>query len=69
MDKRYCAGQPRIFAVGDIVGLPALASASMEQGRLAGLHANGHEAPPLPKIFHFGIYAIPEISMVAPTET
>jgi NAD(P) transhydrogenase len=40
----------------------------MEQGRLAGAWAFGHDAPPMPKLFPFGIYTIPEISMVGPTE-
>lgn len=58
---------PHIYAVGDIVGFPSLASASMEQGRLAVSHAFGQpfrKSPLLP----YGLFTIPEISMVGKTE-
>lgn len=57
-----------IYAVGDVVGFPALASTSMEQGRLAVLHALGEPAPPLSDLVPIGIYTIPEISYVGRTE-
>jgi NAD(P) transhydrogenase len=59
---------PHIYAAGDIIGFPALASTSMEQGRLAGCHMFGVNSSHIPELFPFGIYTIPEISMVGPTE-
>ncbi len=59
---------PTIYAAGDVIGFPSLASTSMEQGRLAALHAFGQEPPPPPAFFPFGIYAVPEISVVGMTE-
>ena len=57
-----------IYAVGDVIGFPSLASTSMEQGRLAACHALGAEESSVPELFPIGIYTIPEISMVGPTE-
>jgi NAD(P) transhydrogenase len=57
-----------VYAVGDIIGFPALASTSMEQGRLAALHAFGIETPKMASSLPFGIYSIPEIAMVGPNE-
>ena len=59
---------PNIYAVGDVIGFPALASTAMEQGRLAACHAFGVPTKAIPELFPFGIYAIPEISMVGKTE-
>ena len=59
---------PHIYAVGDVIGFPSLASTSMEQGRLAVCHAFGIPATSVPSLFPYGIYAIPEISMVGRTE-
>ena len=59
---------PHIYAAGDVVGFPALASTSMEQGRLAGCHMFGAPFEHLPELFPYGIYTIPEISMVGQTE-
>ena len=59
---------PHIYAVGDVIGFPSLASTSMEQGRLAACHAFGVEAHSVPELFPYGIYTIPEISMVGRTE-
>jgi NAD(P) transhydrogenase len=59
---------PHIYAVGDVVGFPSLASTSMEQGRLAACHAFGLPAVSVPELFPYGIYTIPEISMVGRTE-
>ncbi|WBO22859.1 Si-specific NAD(P)(+) transhydrogenase [Sphingomonas abietis] len=60
--------QPHIYATGDVIGFPSLASTSMEQGRLAALHAFGHQPPPPPEFFPYGIYSVPEISVVGMTE-
>ncbi|MFN0104664.1 MAG: Si-specific NAD(P)(+) transhydrogenase [Bryobacteraceae bacterium] len=59
---------PNVYAVGDVIGFPSLASTSMEQGRLAACHAFGLEASSVPSLLPFGIYTIPEISMVGRSE-
>jgi NAD(P) transhydrogenase len=63
----YQTEVPHIYAVGDVIGFPALASTAMEQGRLAVCHAYGVPTKSLPELFPFGIYAIPDISMVGKT--
>ncbi len=68
VDEHYQTEIPNIYAVGDVIGFPALASTSMEQGRLAVCHAFGVEARSAPERFPYGIYAVPEISMVGKTE-
>ncbi|WP_417694104.1 Si-specific NAD(P)(+) transhydrogenase [Roseibium sp.] len=57
-----------IFAAGDVIGFPSLASTSMEQGRIAACHALGEQAYDPPEYFPYGIYAVPEISTVGMTE-
>jgi NAD(P) transhydrogenase len=59
---------PHIYAVGDVIGFPALASTSMEQGRRAASHMFGILFEHMPDLFPYGIYTIPEISMVGQTE-
>jgi len=59
---------PHIYAAGDVIGFPSLASTSMEQGRIAACHAFGAPMPPAPDYFPYGIYAVPEISTVGLTE-
>lgn len=59
---------PHIYAAGDVIGFPSLASTSMEQGRLAACHAFGREACTTPAFFPYGIYSVPEISMIGQTE-
>jgi NAD(P) transhydrogenase len=59
---------PHIYAAGDVIGFPALASTSMEQGRIAACHAFGTALAPAPVFFPYGIYAVPEISTVGLTE-
>jgi NAD(P) transhydrogenase len=68
VDANYRTDVPHIYAVGDVVGFPALASTAMEQGRLAICHAYGVETKSMPELFPLGIYAVPEISMVGRTE-
>jgi NAD(P) transhydrogenase len=68
VDQHYRTSVPGIYAVGDVIGFPALASTSMEQGRLAACHAFGVKARSVPGLFPFGIYSVPEISMVGKTE-
>ncbi|MHA7970901.1 Si-specific NAD(P)(+) transhydrogenase [Rhizobium sp. CAU 1783] len=57
-----------IYAAGDVVGFPSLASTSMEQGRIAARHAVGAPAHEPPQYFPYGIYAVPEISTCGLTE-
>ena len=59
---------PHIFAVGDVVGFPSLASTSMEQGRIAACHAFDERASAPPEYFPYGIYTVPELSTVGLTE-
>jgi NAD(P) transhydrogenase len=68
VDKHFRTTVPNIYAVGDVVGAPALASTSMEQGRLASCHAFGIDTSEMQRLFPYGIYTIPEISMLGPTE-
>ena len=59
---------PHIYAVGDVIGFPSLASTSMEQGRIASCHAFGAPAESTPDLLPYGIYTIPEISIVGRSE-
>ncbi len=59
---------PNIYAAGDVVGFPSLASTSMEQGRIASRHAVGAPTQEPPQYFPYGIYAVPEISTCGLTE-
>jgi NAD(P) transhydrogenase len=68
VNANYQTEVPHIYAVGDVIGFPSLASTSMEQGRLAACHAFGIKTQSVPELFPYGIYSIPEISMVGRTE-
>lgn len=68
VDADYRTDVPNIYAVGDVIGFPSLASTSMEQGRLAACHAFGEACHSIPALFPYGVYAIPEIAMVGRTE-
>ena len=68
VDANFRTEVPHIYAAGDVIGFPALASTSMEQGRLAVCHAFGIRAKSVPELFPYGIYSVPEISMVGKTE-
>ena len=59
---------PHIYAAGDVIGFPSLASTSMEQGRIAACHALGQAAHEPPDYFPYGIYSVPEISTVGMNE-
>ncbi len=59
---------PHIYAAGDVIGFPALASTSMEQGRLASRHMFGVDGETRRDPIPYGIYTIPEVSMVGRTE-
>jgi len=69
VDEQYRTNIPHIFAVGDVIGFPALASTSMDQGRVAVAHIfKTEDLEHLPSCFPYGIYTIPEVSMVGLTE-
>jgi NAD(P) transhydrogenase len=68
VDEQYRTSAPHIFAAGDVIGFPSLASTSAEQGRIAACHAFGVPVDSVQALFPYGIYTIPEISMVGPTE-
>jgi NAD(P) transhydrogenase len=68
VNSSYQTDVPHIYAAGDIIGFPALASTSMEQGRLASCRMFGAPSEHMPELFPYGIYTIPEISTVGQTE-
>lgn len=68
VNAQYQTAAEHIYAVGDVIGFPALASTSMEQGRLAACHALGLSCESFSQLSPIGIYTIPEISMVGATE-
>src|SRR6201987_4518837 len=68
VNAEYQTEVPHIYAAGDVIGFPALASTSMEQGRLASCHMFGAPSENMSALFPYGIYTIPEISMVGQTE-
>ena len=68
VNEVYQTGQPHIYAAGDVIGFPSLASTSMEQGRLAACSAFGIACNSIPALFPYGIYTLPEISMVGKSE-
>ncbi|HEY3763797.1 MAG TPA: Si-specific NAD(P)(+) transhydrogenase [Gaiellales bacterium] len=68
VDEHYRTSVEHIYAVGDVIGFPSLASASFEQGRLAAAHAFGLETRPMRDLLPIGIYTVPEISFAGLTE-
>jgi len=69
VDKDFRTKVPNIFAMGDVIGFPSLASVSMEQGRIAAARAFGDETVLSNQSFYpYGIYTIPEISFIGKTE-
>ena len=69
VDKNtFQTDSPNIYAVGDVIGFPSLASTSMEQGRIAACHAFEELAHAPPEFFPYGIYAVPEISTIGMSE-
>ena len=69
VDKDFRTKVPTIFAVGDVIGFPSLASVSMEQGRIAAARAFGDDTIlSNPSFYPYGIYTIPEISFIGKTE-
>lgn len=68
VDENFRTSVPHIYAAGDVIGFPSLASTSMEQGRLVACHAFGHPIVSRSESLPFGVYAVPEMSMVGMTE-
>ncbi|MGB6431612.1 MAG: Si-specific NAD(P)(+) transhydrogenase [Candidatus Acidiferrales bacterium] len=68
VNEHFQTSQPNIYAAGDVIGFPSLAATSMEQGRLASSHIFGVAGRTTPGLLPYGIYTIPEISMVGETE-
>jgi NAD(P) transhydrogenase len=68
VDADFRTTQPHIFAVGDVIGFPSLASVSMEQGRIAAALAFGLQVQTDPESYPYGIYTIPQISFIGKTE-
>jgi NAD(P) transhydrogenase len=68
VSETFQTNVPNIYAAGDVIGFPSLASTSMEQGRQAACHAFGIQAEVTPDHFPYGIYTIPEISTVGKNE-
>jgi NAD(P) transhydrogenase len=68
VNENFQTAIPHIYAVGDVIGFPALASTSMQQGRHAACHALGLACDASTHLLPYGIYTIPEISMVGRNE-
>lgn len=68
VDDNFQTKVPHIYAVGDVIGFPALAATSMEQGRLAAYHVPGEASDGITELQPIGIYSIPEVSYVGATE-
>ena len=68
VNQNFQTSVPHVYAAGDVIGFPALASTSMEQGRLASCHIFGVAGSIPPNLIPYGVYTIPEISMVGATE-
>ena len=68
VDADFRTTKPHIFAVGDVIGFPSLASVSMEQGRIAAARAFGVQVQTDPESYPYGIYTIPQISFIGKTE-
>jgi len=68
VDADFRTSAPNIFAVGDVIGFPSLASVSMEQGRIAAGRAFGMTMHSNPAFYPYGIYTIPEISFIGKSE-
>ena len=68
VNKFFQTAAPNIYAAGDVIGPPALACTSAEQGRIAICHAFGHAEVEFPEVFPMGVYTIPEMSSVGKSE-
>jgi NAD(P) transhydrogenase len=68
VNEHFQTSVPHVYAAGDVIGFPSLASTSAEQGRIASCHAFGVPAVHAPELLPYGIYTIPEISFVGRNE-
>ncbi len=68
VNEHFQTAVPHVYAAGDVIGFPALASTSMQQGRHAACHAFGYPDRTDTALLPYGIYSIPEMSMVGRTE-
>jgi NAD(P) transhydrogenase len=69
VDQRFATAVPHIYAAGDVIGWPSLAATSMDQGRVAMCNAFGFDyRKGVARVFPYGLYTIPEVSMVGETE-
>jgi NAD(P) transhydrogenase len=68
VNQNYQTAKPHIYAAGDVIGFPALASTSIDQGRKAANHLLGVQDVPYEPLFPYGIYTFPDISMVGASE-
>ena len=68
VDDEFRTDVKHVFAVGDVIGQPALAATAAEQGRIAARHAFGLPVNSVPELIPIGLYTLPEISMVGKTE-
>ncbi len=68
VNEHFQTSVPHIYAAGDVIGFPSLASTSMEQGRLAACHAFGVPTYDRTQLIPYGIYTVPEISVVGQNE-
>jgi NAD(P) transhydrogenase len=69
VNEHFMTNVTSVYAVGDVIGFPALAATAMEQGRVAACHAFGIPfKKEVAKLFPYGIYTVPEISMIGATE-
>ena len=68
VNEHFQTSTPNVYAAGDVIGFPSLASTSLEQGRVAVLHALDQPCHKTPEFFPFGIYSVPEMSTVGMTE-
>ncbi|WP_419905790.1 Si-specific NAD(P)(+) transhydrogenase [Kiloniella sp.] len=68
VNENFQTGVDHIYAAGDVIGFPSLASTSMEQGRIVACHAFEQDAHDAPEYFPYGIYSVPEVSTVGMPE-
>lgn len=68
VNENFQTEVPHIYAAGDVIGFPSLASTSMEQGRIVACHAFDQESFDAPEYFPYGVYSVPEISTVGMSE-
>ncbi len=68
VNESFQTAVPHIYAAGDVIGFPSLASTSMDQGRIAACHMFNHATMSFSDLLPYGVYTIPEISVVGKTE-